>query len=180
MRLFLAIDLPDKIKEDIVKLYPKLRKAVYGKFVEKENLHITLFFFGEVTPKEKEKIVATLKEIEYPTFKVRIKDLGAFPNENNPRVVWLGVSSNYLYELVRIIDERLETIGFKRDKEFKGHITLVRVKSLLNRAYWRGLLSTFKEEWKIEVKEFKLMKSTLTPNGPIYETVETFPLKSVL
>ncbi len=66
---------------------------------------------------------------------------------------------------------------FPKDTRFKAHLTLGRVKSIKNKKTMKEKLEMKTEEMKFEVKEFKLIKSTLTPKGPVYETIEIYPLE---
>ncbi|MEM4757742.1 MAG: RNA 2',3'-cyclic phosphodiesterase, partial [Nanopusillaceae archaeon] len=75
MRVFIAIDLPEEIKNKIVSYYKEIR-GVYGKFVEKENLHITLKFLGELQPNIVEKIKKELENIKFPKFNIEVGGFG--------------------------------------------------------------------------------------------------------
>ncbi len=174
MRCFVAVDVPDSVKPGIIELQEKLPgKGV--KAVEKENLHYTLKFLGEIGAVAETEACAKLEEIagKFRPFTMSIKGMGAFPSLGYIRVVWLGEEG--LYELQKAVEDRLgETFG--REKNITPHLTLARV-NLEN----KEIASVIRENQGIEIGSFevtgfKLKKSTLTRNGPVYEDVRTFRL----
>ncbi|MEM2175107.1 MAG: RNA 2',3'-cyclic phosphodiesterase [Candidatus Micrarchaeia archaeon] len=168
MRCFIAIDIPEDLKEKINEFQSDLEKMFKNKikFVEKENLHITLKFLGEINEKELEKLKRILESIKFSPFKVRLKEIGFFPDEKFIRVIWIGgFSDGKLEEISKIINEKLKKENFYFDERFSPHLTIGRVKekidiTKINREIDFG---------EFTVKEIKLKKSTLTQEGPIYE-----------
>ena len=172
MRLFIAIDF-DELKEyfiELQKLLPKNAKLSYTK-----TFHLTLKFLGEVQPNNADKIISVLKNIKFEHFSVFLDSIGIFPTENYIRVVWIGLNpEERVLELQNKIDESLKLL-FKKEKDFKAHITLARVKYPEDKKSFVEQLKKIKvENKKIEIKKFRLMKSTLTPKGPIYEDLGVF------
>ena len=175
MRLFIAINF-DEIKYyfvELQKLLPNAKLSLANAF------HITLKFLGEVEPNKVEVIVNTLKKVKFDPFNVFLDSIGVFPTENYIRVVWIGINpEKKVMELQKIMDESLKG-SFKKEKDFKAHITLARVKYLENKKEFIEQLKNLKvESIKIEVKDFRLVKSTLTPKGPIYEDLAIFNLST--
>jgi len=171
MRCFLAIDLNDEIKESIYSILKNYENGI--KKVEKENLHITLHFFGELPENDVKKISETLNSVKFHPFRIKIKGIGAFPSFNYIRVLWVGVKSDELKNLVREIYNALELPM----KKFESHITIARVK----RKPSKELMDIIERYKHVDVGEqvvdkFVLKKSILTPNGPIYEDIKEFPL----
>lgn len=189
MRCFIAIELPEDIKIFIDKLF-NLKSSVDGvNLVKKENLHLTLKFLGEIEIDLIPSIVKSLKDLAkgfYP-FILKISHPGVFPDKVKPRVIWIGLeSSEVLKELAFRVDEEMYKFGIEKEKrEFRSHITLARVKNFQNGKYiYEKIWKTFRENKLTDnpdqkpyfyVKEFVLMKSTLTPKGSIYEVLERFP-----
>ncbi len=167
MRCFIAIELEndyfkslqDKIKDNIKGTFPKA-------------FHLTLKFLGEV---EENKIKESLKNIKFEAFKISTSNIGVFPNENYIRVVWIGLKpENKIIELQREIDNKLKKV-FRKDKRFHPHLTLARVKFIKDKNKFKELLKDIKvEKLEFNVDNFKLIKSTLTRDGPIYECIESF------
>lgn len=171
MRSFIAIEVP------FFKGIEELQSSIEGKFkaVEKENLHLTLKFLGEISERDVEKIKEEVEKCKTQPFRLKFKGVGFFPNENYIKVVWVGVENpEKIAEMMRCIDSHLAKFGFKREKSYVPHLTIARVKGKIkieNLEKFRDM-----EFGEIEVNEIKIKKSTLTPEGPIYEDVEVIPL----
>ncbi len=182
MRLFVAVDLSDEVRDRMENVLKTFKDFKGVKAVEKENLHITLMFLGEVPDRRVEIVKEKLKEIKAEPFKIKLKGLGSFPPQGNIRVVWVGVEDDgeNLKMLADAVESSLRSLGFRRDKEFVAHATVARVKRLapsdrekLLRAVERYRDYDFGE---MVVENFRLKKSTLTPKGPIYEDLEVYEL----
>lgn len=172
MRLFIAIDF-NELKDYFFELQKHLPKN--AKLSLTKTFHITLKFLGEVQPDKVEEIISKLKTIKFEPFKTFLDSIGIFPSENYIRVVWIGLKpEDKVLELQKQIDESLSKL-FKKEKDFKSHITLARVKYPEDKKQFLEQLKKIKvENKKIEIKDFRLMKSTLTPKGPIYEDLMVF------
>ncbi len=182
MRLFVAVDLSEEIRDSISKLSKTF--AVKGiKTVEKENLHLTLKFLGEVQDSKKDRIISALDEIEYKKFRINLKGVGYFPGGSKLRVIWVGVHSGakQLETLANLVEDKMVELKFKKERRFVPHTTIARVKRIDNntRNHILKQLAEFqgKEFGEMEVDHFSLKKSTLTPSGPIYEDLKIFELK---
>ncbi|ADB58605.1 RNA 2',3'-cyclic phosphodiesterase [Archaeoglobus profundus] len=183
MRLFVAVDLSDEVREKMNNVLKTFKDFKGVKTVEKENLHITLMFLGEVPDRRVEVIKEKLREIKSEPFKIRLKGLGSFPPQGNIRVVWVGVEEGEenLKVLADAVESSLRSLGFKRDKDFVAHATVARVKRLAPSDKERLLkvVEKYKDYdfGEMVVDVFKLKKSTLTPKGPIYEDIEVYRLE---
>jgi len=184
MRIFIAIELPEELKNFLGEL-TTFKSTIEGlNIVQKDNFHITLKFLGEVEEKLIPDITDTLKNIanEFSKFTLKITRPGAFPDRVKPRVIWIGTeNTDTLKELAKRIDEELSRLGFQKEaREFKSHITLARVKNFKNGKYvFDKILKNFSEkspQFQFQVRDFVLMKSTLTPKGSIYSVLERFHL----
>lgn len=186
MRLFIAIDLNQQIKDKIKILQENLAKINTDiRWVKPENIHITIKFLGEVKDEKIEKISNRLKEIcfSFQSFTFDINEAGSFPDWKAPRVIWLGVGSGReeLTRLAEIISEIFyKEFGFKKENtEFNAHITIGRVKSFKNTEKIKEVLDTSNLDFgKVKVNEIILMKSALTPGGSVYEPISCFHLRS--
>jgi len=180
MRCFIALDIPNNVKDEIYSLYKEI-KFVRGKFVEKENLHITLKFLGEIQPNFLKEILKKLEEIKYPKFFLKLKGIGFFPNEKNPRVLWIGigVGKENIIELQKIIDNKLLELKIPREINYVPHLTILRIKEIYNRKNFFDSIEKLKEycSEKIEITKFSLKQSILTPQGPIYRDIKVFELE---
>lgn len=183
MRVFLAIEIDEKLLDkidDVQKQFAECEAPV--KYVETENLHCTLKFFGEIDEDKVNDIIEVIEnKIEnHEPFKVNIKKSGVFPNERYIRVLWLGMEDVEPFSnLQKDLDEEFVKMGFKKERSYVPHLTIGRVKGAKNKA---ELLSKLKDLGNIEIGEMDinkivLKKSELTPNGPIYTTIKEFDLK---
>lgn len=174
MRLFIAIDF-NEIKDFFIELQKILPKN--ARLSLTKSFHLTLKFLGEVHPDRIESIIGILKSIEFEGFSVAVDSIGIFPTENYIRVVWAGISpEDKVLELQKKIDESLNAM-FKKEKDFKAHITLARVKYPEDKKDFVGRIRKIAaENKKIDIKDFRLVKSTLTPKGPVYSDLAIFKL----
>jgi 2'-5' RNA ligase len=167
MRLFLAIDIPKRAKDDIISIQKKLKPHVNAKYVERENLHITLKFFGEV---EKVDLLNPLKEIKFKPFHILLSELGAFPSVKYAKVIWVGIDKGF-DEITKLHSEIESKIHFEKDRNFHPHITIARVKSKIED---KQILSKSLNN-EFEARQFVLYRSTLTPSGPVYQKLASYP-----
>jgi 2'-5' RNA ligase len=181
MRAFLGISIPDELKPRIESIQDNFYNFDI-KFVEKENLHFNLKFFGEIDEEKTKKLKKVLEDIckQFKPFEIKISGVGAFPNRNYVRVIWLGVKDGYqaLASLAEMIEKALESMGFETEEKFVPHLTLGRVRSGRNKNELIALLKELEnvEIGKMTVDKITLFQSKLSPNGPVYEEV----FKSVL
>jgi len=173
MRSFISIDLPEEIKTEIQKVQKTLPNFV-GKLVEKENLHLTLKFLGEIDEEKLEKIRKILAKINFAEFKMGVEEIGIF-SEGFIKIIWVGLSG--CEKLQKEIDGSLKDL-FKKEERFMGHLTIARVKNVDDK---KGFILELKKisvpKMEFKVKNFYLMKSDLNKKGPIYSIIEKFPLK---
>tara|TARA_Y100000310_G_scaffold344679_1_gene458748 strand:+ start:5213 stop:5749 length:537 start_codon:yes stop_codon:yes gene_type:complete len=176
MRLFIAIEIPEDIKEYMVEVQRNIdNNQNKVRFVNKDRIHLTLKFLGEVQLNDLENIKTNLKKITFSPFSVNLEKIGVFPDENYIKVIWIGLKPEEpILKLQKDIDEKLEEF-FKKEKDFRPHLTLARVKYIEDKENFVNKLKNMKiENKKINITNFKLVKSTLTPEGPVYEDLEVF------
>jgi len=177
MRAFIAIRIPKNLAEELSQLNLVLKSENY-KPVEARNMHLTLKFLGEVSFER----YALLKEIAegkikgFKKFEFTLKGIGAFPSPAAARVVWLGVDVGHkdLQKLAALVEEAAVECGFPPEQRtFEPHLTLGRLRrqrSLVNELKKIENLLLGKE-YRVIVNEVIFFRSTLAPNGPIYEEV---------
>ena len=176
MRLFIAIEIPEDIKEYISKIQEEIDTTKNKiRFVNKAQIHLTLKFLGEVQPDKIEHIKEDLKKTKFEKFSAYLDSVGVFPSESYIRVIWIGLKPEEpVLELQKTIDENLKK-SFKKEENFRPHLTLARVKYIDDKENFINKLKKIKiENKKIDVNNFKLVKSILTPKGPVYEDLEVF------
>ena len=179
VRLFVALDFPAEIRERLRDPQEILKKSSARlAFVDPSLIHMTLKFIGEASPARAIQIGEALRAISFESFGITISEIGA-NNSRQPRVIWCTISdggrSAALHDL---IETALEQLGVPRDdRPFRPHATLVRV-----RQFDPSLLSKMQEIPRGEygsctIHSWQLKKSTLTPQGPLYETILEVPCK---
>ncbi len=176
MRLFAAIEIPEDVKGYMAKIQEEISGTQAKiRLVKKNQIHLTLKFLGEVRPDKVDDIKKELKKISFAPFSVYLDKIGVFPNESCIRVVWVGLKPEEpIMDLQNNIDENLKKL-FKKEKNFKAHLTLARVKYIDNEEKFVARLKKINiENKKVGINNFKLIKSTLTPEGPVYEDLEIF------
>jgi len=174
MRLFIAIDF--KEAEDYLTKLQNNIDSPAAQLKPVSTSHITLKFLGKVPLDKVEIIKEKLNQVKFSPFSLTLDKIGVFPNENFIRVIWVSTKeSKEIIELQKNIETALEEFKFKKDFKFHSHITLARVKTVDNKEQLMKNLKDLKIEDKtIEVKDFRLVKSTLTQKGPVYEDVALF------
>lgn len=187
VRSFLAIPLPEELKRRIYRgLTPIRRLALDVKWVEEENYHLTLKFFGDLTPDQIRRIKVILPALigaETPFYLYCGDSYLLFPDQNRPRVFSLALTGDLeaLHRLQKKTERELVKAGFLAEKKkFHPHITLGRFRSLRNsqalfRLIQENAALPFEEEFP--VREIILMASELTPQGPRYKPLAVFPLR---
>jgi len=158
------------------------RAGLRAKFVEPENLHITLRFIGEVPQAGVELLRQKLAGIRYKPFTMLLKGVGGFPTMSSPRVLWLGVEKGALQleELARAVNRVVNSLKLGKEEpeeRFTPHLTIARLKGPLTpeaRKILAGLSEAVLGEQPVDC--FYLLRSTLTPSGPIYTTIEKYAL----
>lgn len=185
MRCFVAIALPPPVRKLLTRAQEILRRADADvKWVEEENLHLSLKFLGDLDPEP----LATLKgalsaeALRRPRLRLTYAGIGTFPDRGDPRVVWAGCSGDLerLAALAGAVERAAEQVGVPRERHpFVAHLTIGRVKSNRNVKRLRAAIENQREVplGKDEVAQFELYQSTLTNQGPIYTPIADFGLR---
>ena len=174
MRTFVAVEIQNEnLLNSIAKLQSDFK--IKATAVNKQNMHFTLLFLGEITEEISEKVKKTLSTISFKPIEVKFNQVGAFPNAKFPRVIWIGVdeiASKQLIELASQVEKSLSPLGFRADKPFRPHLTIFRVKN--NAEDISKILEKFGtvDLGEDVIMELKLKKSILTPSGPIYSDLQ--------
>lgn len=179
MRLFIATDLSEEVKQEIERIKQPFAGIKGVKPVKKENIHITLKFLGDVEENYISRIKDALSKVSFEPFKLNLNKIGYFPNGKQIRVLWIdAVPIEPLRELKQKIDAALPE--YKDDHpSYSVHLTFARIKYIASDDDKKKLLelltNTKVEKKEFLVDKFKLYKSTLTLEGPVYGVVAGFP-----
>ena len=145
------------------------------KWVDTQNMHITLRFLGYTQENVIDEIGNRLSEHlnQFGTFKLICKGFGVFKNLHSPRVLWLGIEkSDELTKLKEEIDCVLLDFGYeKEERAFQPHLTLGRVKNIKDKETLKRLLSQYKNTYiqKFVIDKVIFYESILTRKGPVYK-----------
>ncbi len=180
MRLFVGVPLPDDVRTKLWAFWEAHGiKTASVRPVSAENYHITLKFIGEVPESKAKRIETALEQATLKNeFTVHISGIGGFPRNDSAKVVWAGVQEGFqeLTVLSEYIDRLLVDEGIPREtKPFHPHVTLARIK--------RGVadvttLSRMQPNFgTFAFRKFRLYKSTLTPEGPIYKALRDYEVR---
>jgi len=168
MRAFIGILLPDSLKEKIISLQSRIKNLpVDCKMVERENLHISLSFLGEISDEKAKEICLKLDDISknYKSFEINIDGLRLIPNEKYVRVIALGIVSS---EIEKLTEDVRRFIG----GDVKSpHLTLCRVKKISDKNKTISELVKLSLEESFTVDSVHLVKSVLERTGPKYSSV---------
>ncbi len=175
-RLFIAVDLPETIKENLESMSFGIPGA---KWVGPEQLHLTVRFIGAVDGALFHDIKNILEEIHMGSFRLQLKGVGCFPPRGAPRVLWVGLGKSDQLQLLRKkIDSALARIKVQPEgRKFSPHITMARlrnspVRKVANFLAGNGLFS--QEPFLVE--DFKLYSSILTSKGAYHKVEWIYPL----
>lgn len=179
VRLFVAIDLPCDITERFRVPQETLKKSrARLSLVNPGIVHLTLKFIGEVPEDRVERIREALSGVSFPPFPLKVGCVSA-DHPSRPRVVWCGISDEGKTALLHdLVEDALAPLGIPRDtRRFRAHATIARVKS-----FDPSLVPCLREAGVEEfgtctVTSWQLKKSTLTPQGPVYETLLEVPCR---
>lgn len=179
MRLFIAFDVSEEVKNYLTELQNNLPEDSKLNLVK--EFHMTLKFLGDVGEDKIDTIKALLSNISFAQFTAKIGGMGVFPDEKMIRVVWVGIEpKDAITGLQQEIEKALLDM-FPKDARFHPHLTLARVKSVKDKKVFMEKLNKLTiKELEFPVNSFKLIKSDLTPKGPVYKDVAEFSLNPQL
>jgi 2'-5' RNA ligase len=193
MRLFLALDIDDPIRERITRFVDEVHNfSSDARWVKLESLHVTLKFIGEQPDDAVEKIKQALTDVSAAATEIKFHGYGFFPTPKSARVFWIGMESGrQLVQLAAAIDEKMANLGIKKeDRAFSPHLTLARAAGSGSPRWRKGdgpnrSFSYLQEKLSglpvpefgtMTPREFFLYQSQLSPKGSKYTKLAKFPL----
>jgi 2'-5' RNA ligase len=196
MRLFIALDIDDDIRERIARFVEGVQGfAPKARWVKPESLHVTLKFIGEQPEPAAEQMKIALRSVNSSTTTIQFRGYGFFPTAKSARVFWLGMEAGpQLAALALAIDEKMATLGIpKEDRGYSPHLTLARGSGGSGSPRWRkgdGPNRAFErlqekltslpspEFGAMTPRKFFLYQSQLSPKGSKYTKLERFALQA--
>ncbi len=185
LRTFVAVEIDARVRAAVVDVIEQLSSPGDGvKWVERENLHLTLQFLGQTPAGQVADICHAIEEAVAAStpFELEIRGAGAFPNARRPRTVWLGVTegSTPLGAVQKQVQKALKRLGFPPEaRAFSPHLTIGRVRDggPASSKMSAGLAALAYESCgRCPITEIVLFSSDLTPTGPIYTALGRIPL----
>ena len=188
IRLFIAAELPSEALSALSNLIHSLRASALGgmRLVATKNIHLTLKFLGDTDIDRLPALMAALDGLggRASAFSMALGDVGGFPNLNRTRVLWVGLAGDMqpLEGLASLVEEACVALDFKANAQpFSPHLTVARMRDSASpeerRKAGEALTSLpWEKGVPIPIDSFQLIKSTVTPQGPIYETLHTVSL----
>jgi len=187
MRPCIAVDLGKVVRDRCIALQETLARAGTDvKWVEEQNLHLTLLFLGEVVDRDTPALCRAVADCcaQHPPFTLSVETVGCFPNPRRPRVVWAGVGAGHadLCALHDDLESPLLELGCYRreERQYTPHITLGRaqgerprekiVPALGRQAAWSA--------GETDVREVCVLSSELRSGGPTYTLLSRARLTS--
>jgi 2'-5' RNA ligase len=191
MRTFIAVNLPDELLNKISQITAYFKANLQNntvKWVERQNLHLTLKFLGDITDQQSDDVKSILKTsfVDYAPFTFSIQGLGMYPNPRNPRVIWLGLTeTEALSKINKTLNQVLVKAGIEKDtRPFSPHLTIGRVKPQASKDQVK-IIGEFLSQHNVDAlgqiytSEIHFFQSKLTPKGPIYTSLLSVPLNKV-
>ncbi len=185
VRAFIAVELPDRIKENIASLNKELKeKEIPIKPVSRENLHLTLKFLGLTPPGRMEKIKTGLDDLASGTehFSLSFRGVGSFPSPERPLILWAGAGdgNRAILSLQRKLEAGLRETGCeKENRAYHPHVTAARLKKGVNSGDKKII-----REWleknrdadfgKMDVRSLSLFRSELSAEGAAHTLIAVF------
>lgn len=171
MRLFAAVEPGDEVNSYLKNLQSDI-KSDYSRLSLAKSFHLTLKFFGEVDRSGLPDILSRLGGIRFRKFELTTADIGFFPDSRRPRVVWIGINPHdSIMMLQDNIEKQLRKLGFPEGNRFHPHITLARIMRSDDMNLAGRVRQLRIERIRFSVDSFILFRSTLAPEGPLYEKI---------
>jgi RNA 2',3'-cyclic 3'-phosphodiesterase len=185
MRLFIAINLPDKEKQRLSETLAAIaeRHPLPVRWVAADSLHITLKFLGEAAESMVPQLEQALRDAsdDFHQFDVTISGFGAFPSSSRPNILWVGVTAPVeLFNLQQRIEAAVAPLGFEAEsRAYTPHITVGRAEKnarIRDRARMDRIVSEFDYKKVERVRSVDLMRSFTGPRGARYELMRKVDL----
>ncbi|HUO13455.1 MAG TPA: RNA 2',3'-cyclic phosphodiesterase [Verrucomicrobiae bacterium] len=195
MRLFVALDIDNEIRERIARFVEGVNPfAPDARWVKPESLHVTLKFIGEQSDAALEKIKQALSAVKGKTMEIQFRGSGFFPTAKSARVFWIGIQAGpELAALADAIDSTMPALGIAtEDRAFSPHLTLARAAGGSGSPRWRKgdapnrsfqhlqeklAARPTPEFGTMTAREFFLYQSQLSPKGSKYTKLASFKLE---
>lgn len=176
MRIFIAIELPPKIKQHLGDIARQLGRCdVTAAWVKPDNLHLTLKFLGDINDVQLPGLTAKINQLaqQQGAFTATLNGFGFFPSPKQPRILYASIQEPLPFkQLVQHLDRLLEPSGFAPEQYFTPHITLARIKNIKNLERLQQQLDDMPLQQTFTVSAVTLFGSTLHADGARYQVLQ--------
>ena len=183
IRTFIAIKItPEKKLLDLIKHFKKSLKGEEIRWVDSNNLHLTLRFLGETSKEQVAEIVKLLETVskQFQPFQFELKGVAVFKHKIQPRVIFISIENDViLKQLAGEIQEKINSLGFGVEQNtFNPHLTLGRMKFIQNKIAFYSLVNKFSDTkiQQLTVSEIIFYQSILSSDGPTYKPIKIIDL----
>ena len=182
MRSFVAIEVPEIVKQSLVDLAASMKRSgIKASWAKPDNMHLTLRFLGEITGNDTDKLCELLgkRYSGFEPFIMNVEGVGVFPSVRRPSVIWagIGLTGDLLSRAYEIAENAAREIGLEPERRtFHPHLTLGRIRDHRESGDLVSELDRHKDfhGGEIAVSSVSLFSSELTPNGAIHTRIEEF------
>ncbi|MCA1980997.1 MAG: RNA 2',3'-cyclic phosphodiesterase [Calditerrivibrio sp.] len=172
MRSFIALELPENIISYLQEVASSFSMSILGRFVKKKDYHSTLFFFENFTGNV-DAICRYIDSLGLKTVSAELTGTRFFKRGEEPSVLYVSYRSDEVVSLFENLRDfiKKEKISFD-EKPFKGHITICRIKKLLDPGDFYDRIKIFSNiNIDFRFRSISFFESKLTPDGPIYKNI---------
>lgn len=180
IRLFVALKIPENIKEQLLNIcYELVPDASLYSWVTTDRIHLTLKFIGEV---EENLVLPISTELDfvkkYRSFDFEISRFGFFFRDKSPKILWAGLHTDEsIFKLAEELNKRMEIFDIEPEKrKFKSHLTLLRIKSKLDENVINNFNNYQFDNLKFKTNKIALIKSELSQAGAQYTEIKNYEL----
>lgn len=177
-RIFFGISIPEETRNELFEIARTLN--IPGeRTIAPQNIHLTLRFIGNATDEQmnflSERTEKASQKIK--PFNIQLNEIGAFPSLKRPRIVWAGVGegSETLEKIAWELEKVARKLGFKEEKRFHPHFTIIRIKNPKSIPVELPLNINVTQK-NIIIKKIDLFESRLKPTGAEYSILKSYPL----
>lgn len=183
LRVFIAVPLAAPVRSAVGRVRASIPEGRSVRWVDPDNLHITLRFLGSVPEARLDDVAGAAAEAsrQVGPFLLELGSCGRFPPRGVPRVLWIGLSAGgaELAALASALEEALARRGFPREtRAFRPHVTVARIREGGAVPEVDRWLETWRNErfGRMQVEAVHVMESRLRPQGPLYRSLRVVPL----
>ena len=189
MRLFVGLELDEPVRMAAAAVAARLETRVTeaardfkARWIPGRNLHITIWFFGEIADDAAAALTGQLRApLGVTPFELAVRGCGAFPRSGPPRVLWIGTADGTaaMIEAHAALARRLAPLGYlPESRSYSPHVTMARVKEpgRAARAVRQVLAGDPADCGRTRVGALTLFRSRLSPQGASYEPLLRVPL----